>query len=116
MYLGKAAFENKRTLFMVIQHELVHVALNAAGYGFDYTKVRSGNREDIRRIAQEIAAYNVTMYQADAWNDLGWMGSAKENLNIFNSSLNGYFGSSINKPNYTTLLNLSRIIRQVTPW
>jgi len=117
MYLGKAAFENKRTLFIVLQHELVHVALNAAGYGFDYTKVRSGNREDIRRIAQEIAAYNVTRYQADAWNDTGWQNNAQNHFNEFSSVLNGYYyGSSGSMPNYSNLFNLSRIIRQVTPW
>ena len=118
IYLGKAAFVNKKTLFLVIQHELVHVGLNAIGYGFDYTRVKPGNKEDIRRIAQEVAAYTVTAYQADAWNELSWQVQAQNQLKAHDNTLNNYFGgtSIMGKPNYLKHLILPNIIRKIKPW
>jgi len=117
LYFGKSAFYTRKTLFMVMQHELVHVALNGNGLGFDFTKVRPGNKEDCMRLAQEVVAYNITLRKADRWNDFSMQSKADDGYKNNLKQLSSYFrGNLTNMPNYSSYFNMSKIIRNVTPW
>ena len=73
VYLAQGAYKSRAFLFLILQHEYVHVNLNGQGFGSeDYT------------YAQEVAAYTVSYSQAIKWGMYKYASWFNENKNYFN--------------------------------